>query len=137
MKKKSTKEVRRDKRDCARVIRWKSKVLENARNLSQNLGNSKTISKIHVSPSESFQVAFLINPNLLLVQTSQNRSFSVVAPNYANIILKVRIFKLPTKLYYPHLLVQLESKWRSGYLLSYPFKVVLNVNLHKIFWESS
>ena len=123
--------------DCVRKTRRKSKVLENVRNLFQYLGNSKTIPKIHALSLESFLVASLIDPNLLLVQTSQNRRFSVVAPNYANIILKVRILKLPMKPYYPRLLVQLESKWRSGYLLSYPFTVVVNVNLHKIFWESS
>ena len=51
---------------------------------------------VKVSSSKSLLIAFLINPHLLLVQTSQNRRFSVVAPNYANIILKVRIFKLST-----------------------------------------
>ena len=131
MQEKPTKKVRREKKDCVRGIRRKSKVLENVQNLFQYLGNSKTIPKIHASPSESFLVVFLINPHLLLVQTSQNRRFSVVAPNCANIILKVRIFKLPTKPYYPCLLVQLESKWRSGYLLSYPIKVVINSNLQK------
>ena len=51
---------------------------------------------IKVSSSESFPIAFLIDSYLLLVQTLQDRRFSVVAPNYANIILKVRIFKLLT-----------------------------------------
>ena len=136
MKEKPTKKVRRGKTGLCTRNQAKSKVLENVRNLFQYLGNSKTIPKLHATPPEYFLVAFLINPNLSLVQTSQNRRSSVVTPNYANIILKVRIFKLPTKPYYPRLLVQLESKWRSGYPLPYTFMVVINVNLYKIFWES-
>ena len=96
MRETNQKDKEREKGSCVRKTRRKSKILKNVRNLFQYLGNSKMTPKIHVLLPESFQVAFLTKPYLSLVQTLQNRSFSVVAPNYANIILKVRIFKLPT-----------------------------------------
>ena len=74
----------------------KSKISGNVRNLSRYFGNSKTILRSHASPPKSFLVAFLIIPNLPSGRTSQNRRFFIVAPNIANIILKVRIFQLPT-----------------------------------------
>ena len=94
-----------------RKTRRKSENNRNHPKLIPVLGNSKTSPKSHTSPPKSFLVAFLIIPKLLLDQTSLNRKFPILTPNWANIILILHIFQLPTQPHYSPVPLLLRSKW--------------------------